>query len=57
MRRANEGVALAHGVAELCSHPKVGHLDLPRLCQQDVAALDVSVNLPSMNSVSHSRVQ
>ena len=41
----NEGVPLAHGVAQLCCHAKVSNLDLPCLCQQNVAALDVSVHL------------
>ena len=45
MRCSNEGVALAHGVAQLRCYPKVRHFHLPRLCQQDVAALDVPVNL------------
>ena len=42
---ANEGVALAHGVAQLGCHPKVSHLDFPRLSQQDVAALDIPMDL------------
>ena len=42
---ANEGVALAHGVAQLRRHPKVSHLHLPGLRQKDVATLDVPVNL------------
>ena len=45
MGGANEGVALAHGVAQLGCHAKVCHLHFARLCQQDVAALDVPVNL------------
>lgn len=33
-------------VPHLRRHAKVGQLDLPRLRQQDVAALDVAVHLP-----------
>ncbi len=45
MRRADEGVALAHCVGQLRRHPKVGQLHLARLGQQNIAALDVAVHL------------
>lgn len=41
----NEGVALGHGARQLSSHPKVSQLDLPSICQQDVATLYVPVHL------------
>lgn len=42
---ANEGVALAHCIAQLCCHTKVSYLHLSSLCQQDVATLDVAMHL------------
>lgn len=45
MRRADEGVALAHGVAELRRYSKVCHFHFTRLRQQNVATFDVPVNL------------
>jgi len=42
---ANEGVTLAHGIAQLCCHTKVSYLHLSSLCQQDVATLDVTMYL------------
>ena len=41
----DEGVPLAHGVAQLCRHAKVSNFDLPGICQQDVAALDITMHL------------
>lgn len=46
MGRADECVALGHGVCELRSYPKVCQLHLASLRQQDVAAFYVSVHLP-----------
>lgn len=57
VRRAYKGVALTHGVTELSSHPKVSHLHLSRLRQQDVATLDIPVHLLSTNKLLHAQVQ
>lgn len=45
VRRADEGVALAHCVAQLSRHTKVSNLHLPSFCQQNVATLDVPMHL------------
>ncbi len=45
VRRADEGLALCDGGRQLCRHAKVCQLHLAGVTEQDVAALDVAVNL------------
>lgn len=45
MGRPNVGVPLGHGAGDLSSHTKIRHLDLTRLCYQDIARFDVPVYL------------